>query len=47
MLSTAMVFGLAACGGGNDKEATTDAGSEDKQEAADKQMMRTKLMTRQ
>ena len=36
MLSTAMVFGLAACGGGNDKEATTDAGSEDKQEAADK-----------
>ena len=30
-----MVFGLAACGGGSDKETSTEAGGEDKQEAAD------------
>ena len=35
MLSTAMVFGLAACGSGSDKETSTEAGGEDKQEAAD------------
>ena len=35
MLSTAMVFGLAACGGGNDKEASTDTGTKDTKEAED------------